>query len=241
MSSRFLLLKAAVTRGLSRKAAKVQKAKFDHAMAFARSLLFSNPDALFDVVRLLLRPMQSELMLSAIESGMHASRSAVNAAEFFMPSCPVSFSMSSEARQLDPALFEVHLNRDTLLPCPWHRERYKNNLAHIGAAKGADRWHEDVGNHAVEIWLPWGLVFVRGGNHSIAAGIVAGEGVVIPKSIVDMGSLLDSVDCDGLTYRAKGDGRILDTVENFRVAAVFEIGRLMREHAIMPMKIRRPA
>ena len=79
---------------------------------------------------------------------------------------------------------------------------------------------------------------MQGGNHSIAAGIVGGEGVLRPKEVYDMGRLLDLVQCDGKHYRSQQDGQVLDIVHDDKIAALFEVGRLMRHHGITPMKIR---
>ncbi|ENZ0047743.1 DUF6710 family protein [Escherichia coli] len=40
-------------------------------------------------------------------------------------------------------------------------------------------WKQDKNNHYVDLWLPWRIGFMRRGNHSITAGILAGEGALI--------------------------------------------------------------
>jgi hypothetical protein len=78
------------------------------------------------------------------------------------------------------------------------------------------------------VWLPWGISFVGGGNHSIAAGIIGGGGYVTPAEVYDMSALLDMVQCDGQHYRETSTQNVLADVSDERVAAVFEIGRLMQ-------------
>lgn len=87
-------------------------------------------------------------------------------------------------------------------------------------------WVQDD-NHSVHLWLPWGIGFVYGGNHSIAAGILAGEGEVIPEKVYDMSHLLDSLHCDGAYFYEADNGEKVEAVIDVRRAAVFEIGRLM--------------
>lgn len=94
---------------------------------------------------------------------------------------------------------------------------------HIGSAKG-NPWVQDI-NHRVTLWLPWRIGFVRGGNHSIASGVLAGEGEVIPDTVYDMRYLLDIVSTDG--YYWYMSGKICERVSDYRTAAFFEIGRLL--------------
>ena len=71
--------------------------------------------------------------------------------------------------------------------------------------------------------------FVRGGNHSITAGILAGEGTVIPEHVYDMSWLFELVRTDGNHWFV--DGQKAEAVKSGRSAAVFEIGRLLTEGA----------
>lgn len=215
----------------------VRLKKFDHILGFAQALAKNNPSALIDLVQILLRPLQSELLLSAIENEMHGARHEIEDYKFFMPYGPSNIQMAFDYPRLDSDKFLVQLNRDPVLPCPWHRSRYVGTLANIGNGKHCGNWKEDAINHNITLWLPWGIAFVHGGNHSIAAGIVGGEGVLRPKEVHDMGKLLDLVQCDGKHYRSKQDNKVLDTVHNDNIAALFEVGRLMRHLHITPMAI----
>lgn len=222
---------------LKRKDKPVHLTEFDHIMAFAQALAKSNPVVLVDLVRILLRPLQSELLLTAIENGMHGARHGIEGYKFFMPNGLNQMQMPFDCPRLDSDQFLVHLDRDPVLPCPWHRDRYVGTLTNIGHGKHCGDWQEDRTNHSVTVWLPWGIAFVHGGNHSIAAGIVGGEGVLRPKEVLDMGSMLDLVQCDGKNYHSKQDGQVLDSVNDEKIAALFEVGRLMRHHGITPMAI----
>ena len=214
----------------------VRLTEFDHIVGFAEALAKSNPAALIDLSRILLRPLQSELLLTAIENEMHGARHEIEDYKFFMPHGPSNIQMAFDCPRLDSDKFLVQLNRDPVLPCPWHRGRYVGTLTSIGHGKHCGNWKEDRVNHCVTLWLPWGIAFVHGGNHSIAAGIVGGEGVLRPKEVYDMGRLLDLVQCDGKHYRSKQDNKVLDTVHDDKIAALFEVGRLMQQHRIIPMQ-----
>ncbi|WP_319950300.1 DUF6710 family protein, partial [Klebsiella pneumoniae] len=87
----------------------------------------------------------------------------------------------------------------------------------------------DNSNHYVELWLPWRIGFVGGGNHSITAGILAGEGTLIPEHVYDMSWLFELVRTDGNHWFV--DDHKVEAVKSGRSAAVFEIGRLLVEGA----------
>lgn len=211
--------------------------EFDHIMDFACSIASKNPVALINMVRVLLRPLQSELLLTAIQNEMHQAQHEIESYKFFMPNGPSQLQMDFDEPKLDAANFLVQLNCDPVLPCPWHRDRYVDNLGYIGKDKARGPWKEDSLNHRITIWLPWGIAFVHGGNHSISTGILNGEGTVKPKEVYNMARLLGHVQCDGTHYRDTKSGAILDSVHDYKIAAVFEIGRLMKLHQITPMKI----
>jgi hypothetical protein len=46
--------------------------------------------------------------------------------------------------------------------------------------------------------------------------------------VFDMSGMLDLVQCDGKHYRLMQDGQILDSVHDLKIAALFEIGRLIK-------------
>ncbi|GAB3261439.1 hypothetical protein GCM10027296_35460 [Chitinimonas naiadis] len=112
------------------------------------------------------------------------------------------------------------------MPTPWNRDRYELALATIGSAKGQGVWRQDL-NHTISVWLPWGIAFVTGGNHSITAGILAGEGVIVANEVYDLARIFDLVACDGYEYKDVRSGQVVGLVNDYRRAAVFEIGRLM--------------
>jgi hypothetical protein len=219
--------------------------RFNHIMKTAEKLEELNPKALVELTRIVLRPLQSELLLSAVENEMHGAREAVRLDHFFMKSHMHSlYNLESyeNKKELNPEDFLIHLNRDPILPCPWHQDRYVDALHYIGEGKKINpytqtttKWKEDPTNHYAKILQPWGIVFVGGGNHSIAAGIIAGEGILRPKEVIDMSSVFDQVKCDGKHYIDRKTGEIMEAVTDENIAALFEIGRLIGKHKIQPM------
>lgn len=197
-------------------------------MQFASKVGDSNPDALRNLVRLYLRPLQSEMLLDAAAKGSATGVASIDARCFFWEDQLQIFSVLDRTRRRQIQV-ELQLNRDIVLPWPWHPDRLVRSLSSLGRNRAWGRWKQDEMNHHVEVWLPWGVAFVGGGNHSIAAGIIEGEGKIVPTEVHDMSAIFKLVECDGMYYIDKRDGRRLAFVNDARTAAVFEIGRLMRK------------
>ncbi len=210
-----------------------QRSQFENIMDMAREIAQRNPAALHDLVNLLLRPCQAEALVGVVENAAHQAPPNIVSSSFFFDDrrvTPLSYGIGVT---LEPDAFRVNLAKDTILPWPWNRQRIASALAHIGPGKSLGKWRQDL-NHQVMLWLPWGISFVGGGNHSITAGIVAGDGEITPGEVRDMSELLDLVECDGRYYRETSSRKTIAAVEDERIAAVFEIGRLMKQLNVQP-------
>lgn len=220
-------------------------AVFNHLIKVAKAIALTNPQGLPDLIRAILRPLQSEHLLAVAERGQDALPSLDGAWFFGSAVRDRLFSTCGSSwlgLSLAPNEYVLKLSQDIVLPCPWSLRRYVSALATIGSAKAPvvashtstrlyrrdyqGPWSQDD-NHRVDLWLPWRIGFVYGGNHSIAAGILAGEGEVIPEKVYDMSYLLDSLHCDGAYFYQTNTGERVEAVTDVRRAAVFEIGRLM--------------
>lgn len=196
-----------------------RKIYFDHLLVVAKKLsLISLPD----LIKAIIRPLQSDLLLAVAEEGTD-SRPNMTPREFFFDGIYQDYEEMIK-NTLNPNDHPLYLATDMLLPWPWSMPRYINNLSHIGTIKGFP-WQQDYSNHSVDLWLPWKIGFIHGGNHSITAGILAGEGTLIPEHVYDMSYLFYSIKTDGLFWYVNGDK--VEPVKSWRSAAVFEIGRLM--------------
>ena len=92
-------------------------------------------------------------------------------------------------------------------------------------------WRQDW-NHDIEYWLPLGIGWVKGGNHSITSGIIQGEGTIIIEEVYDISAVYQHVICDGDTFRRQHDGSKIASVKNVEFAGIFEIGRLMLQNGV---------
>lgn len=197
------------------------KTKFDHIMRLAMRLPKA---ARYNLLRALVRPMQSDYLLAVAAEGQDA-RLTLDERLFFFEGIYhyISFEQLSH-QKLPVADYPLSLASDMVLPWPWSMNSYTESL-NLGSLQGTP-WHFDSSNHHIAIWLPWRVGFVKGGNHSLAAGILAGEGKLLPEEVFDMQDLLARVSTDGTWWY--GDGKRVEKVRDWRTAAFFEIGRLVR-------------
>lgn len=198
-------------------------------MEIARKIAIANPYALRDLIRILLRPLQSEHLLSVAEWPDYQAAGQIEGNYFFFPD---QLFGNSDYWLRDAPSIELNLACDPVLPTPWDRSRYVNALASIGTGKSLGSLRQDS-NHIVSLWLPWGIGFVGGGNHFILSGILSGEKtLIVAHEVFDFSPILNLVECDGAVYRRRQDGKVLAEVVDYRRAAVFEIGRLMIQHQV---------
>ena len=199
---------------------------FANIMDMAKQIARLNPAALPILIKALLRPQQAHGMLCAIECWTDSSCRAVSPKNFFMGE--KHSALFSEQKTVEPtSSYKVRLASDPVLPCAWRRERIASALANIGTDKRFGPWKQDPNNHHLTLWLPWGIAFVGEGNHSITAGILNGEGEIIPDHVFDMSAIFDRVYCDGDNYFWRDTHKAICEVTVPRTAAVFEIGRLI--------------
>nr|WP_249431018.1 DUF6710 family protein [Enterobacter cloacae] len=182
--------------------------------------------ALPDLIRAMVRPLQSDFLLAVAEEGTDARPDLTPGEFFFKAITEVQDYSRMKAGEVNPEDYPLSLASDMVLPWPWSLSRYIDNLSMIGTAKGKP-WQQDLNNHYVELWLPWRIGFVRGGNHSITAGILAGEGTLIPDRVWDMSFLFERISTNGIHWYV--DGKKTENLKSWRTAAVFEVGRLINE------------
>lgn len=209
--------------------------KFDNIVAFAEEALQRDPALLLDLVKLLGREFQAERSARVLKArGDLAESPRLPYDQVWFPSTePITaqgeslFSLQTKMK-VDES-HTVHLDRDLVIPLAWNRERLLETLTNIGPGRLSGPWTQDPTNHQVELWLPTRVAWVRGGNHSIATGIIRGEGEIETRSVYDFTELYNHVECDGTKFKRKHDGETLAPVKNVEWAAIFEIGRLLVE------------
>lgn len=203
--------------------------RYKYIMAMAEDIAKQNPLALGTLVSALLRPIQAEHMIALAEVKQHKAPNSISSNSFFFDVFPV-FNLSQYWLKPTPPL-RIDLNRDVVLPTCWDRQRYSSALSNIGTNKNLGPWQQDD-NHCISVWLPWKISFVTGGNHSITSGILSGEGSMMANEVLDLTPIFDFIKCDGFVYKDLRSQQIIGIVTDPRKAAVFEIGRMMKQYNI---------
>ena len=117
----------------------------------------------------------------------------------------------------------IELNKDIVFTNPWDHKRIVSHLGNIGHK---DKFKEIVTNHWVEIFYPMKVCFVQNGNHSIAQGILTGEGVLHATSYIDLTDKLNSYLYDGFQWINEKTKKT-EPVYNHNFGLVWEISKLL--------------
>lgn len=200
-----------------------------------------NSEGLKDLIKLVLRKVQSVNMLDAyIKSDHHASSFMETSSELgFKGNIPAELDgelisdkslrgwlWSKDCFIRDKSKYPVlSLSRDIIFPTPWEPMRIINNLGTIGNNRPRGKFKQDP-NHLVLYLYPLMIGFVGGGNHSLLVGILEGEGEVIPEEYYDISCLLPSVKFDGTNWVSTITGTELGSPDYPEIGWVWEIAKL---------------
>ena len=186
----------------------------------------ANPAGLRSLVTAILRPLQSEHILSVAERMEHGAVGEIAIWRLFSQDSFFSIFEERDCLRHEAKSYRIKFSRDIVLTTPWQRDRFTDALAFIGEGKKMGNWEQDR-NHSIALILPWNFGIVNGGNHSIAAGILSGEGEATPTDVCDLTPLLSRVHCDGEYYIDTLSQARLAPVSNYRMGALYEIGRII--------------
>lgn len=221
-----------------------QKERFNNILDFAKLIIKKSnyiqaqgskytEHPLINVIRLLGREIQAKYLIHLVSATEVSALQTITPDLLFFCCNTV---ISNDGKTFNDIIFEVknnkeiYLSKDLILPSCWNRESLSWCFTNIGEGKPSGafkQWH-----HTVKLWLPIGITWVSNGNHSIYTGIIQGEGIIKPQSTYDMSEVYDYVRCDGLNYIRIDNNSIITPVNNLEFAAIFEIGRLMKENSI---------
>lgn len=206
----------------NRSHADADRRAFSQIMALATDIASENPQGLRSLLKAILRPLQAEQIAGVVERQNHCAPGQLRSVDFFFEVC--GFERDATPGSADHLL---NLATDLVFATPWNRVGTAHTMAWIGTAIAGRAWSQDD-NHQIDLLLPWGIGIVTCGNHSITAGILAGEGTMTADVVYDMAPILEAVECDGVVYRNRATGTVIAPVTDPRRGAAWEIGRLMR-------------
>ncbi len=216
------------------------KDKFDNILSFAKEIIDFpinegiKEHPILDFIRIIGRRLQSDYMGYLLYSGKSRNNfSDLDARNVLFDISDSILDENNNYIKIDKLIEikydnkpTINLSRDLVLPWPWHRTRIKDSILNIGEGRPWGKWKQDYYNHWLNVWLPMGIAWVGGGNHSITVGIVQG-GELEPEYCSDISKLYKYIKCDGEDFIDINSGRSLNKVKSPEFAAIFEIGRMM--------------
>jgi len=211
------------------------KVQFDSSIFMANQIAQQNPEALVDLVKLIGKPYQTKYISHVVMKGFNEMSKISNLNEYlvlFPKNSDYAWELYSLITKVEDYNRPLELKSDLIFPWPWNKDRIKDTLSFIGKGRKAGIWKEDTLNHSIVFWLPMGIGWVRGGNHSIANGIINGEGIIQNYDAYDISEMYKYIYCDGEYFYKKKDNSKLFPVQSIEFACIFEIGRIMHENNI---------
>ena len=207
----------------------------EKVLTIANDILKRNPSAVKDLIQLLGRKLQSDYMCRAITSlDKHRIPDLVPKQVWFdeFTKLNATGECVDDLKIKVKSLRKLNLVSDLILPWPWKIESVVSTISDIGSDRIAGEWTQHSPNHRVEYWLPFGIGWVHGGNHSIMNGIVRGEGHINTDLVYDLSPVFSQVSFNGDAFVRTSDNSIIQVAKEFEFAAIFEIGRLMHHHSL---------
>lgn len=123
----------------------------------------------------------------------------------------------------------VDFSKDLVLSSPWNKERFRDSLFKIGENRPRGMWQEDKMNHNSSYYYPLNLTIAYNGLHSISTGIIQSYGKMECTQYYDLSLIYKYVWTDGKNYYRKNNNSVIEKVWNIEFAAIFEIGRLIKD------------
>jgi hypothetical protein len=123
----------------------------------------------------------------------------------------------------------VRLALDPVITRPWAPERLIDNLNNLARGPAGEWgawgpwrhvWHD------VTLWLPMRLAeVVANGMHSVTVGQLCNDGTVLADTVYDLSSIFDKVRRPRRRWLDRESGEEIADVSDWRLVAMFEIGR----------------
>lgn len=188
----------------------------------------NNIEGLKDLQRTILRQLQSRIMLTPYLAEDHAADCC--------PSTSDLFSFISEDDR--PLCKSKEVNKpislcEPILTFPWHPSRLLNNLGKIGEQLPHGHFNGSD-NHSIRYYWPLMMSVVTGGNHSIAQGILRGEGSVTVEEEIDLSALMTKFKFDGEQWINTRTNSPAGVPMYTELGWAWEIGRLLMQTSTSP-------
>lgn len=194
-----------------------------------------NHAGITDLIKIVMRGIQSQHILSAYTRNDHSAIDPLHWWTCFgfdshIPGLEKPFSdigWSPECQNTnEEEMPEISLRTDILLPTAWHPSSIVNMLGVIGDELPCGPFKQDP-NHLVTWITPLNIGFVGGGNHSIAQGIIRGEGSIKVRELINFEPIIEKVRYDGHQWISLINNQPLGAPLYKELGWAWELGRIL--------------
>tara|TARA_R110002167_G_scaffold93474_1_gene250459 strand:- start:8339 stop:9241 length:903 start_codon:yes stop_codon:yes gene_type:complete len=131
---------------------------------------------------------------------------------------------------------KVSLLSMPVLTFPWTIDRFKNCMGYIGTDHD-NPWKQDEYNHYMAYFHPFSIGWIHNGNHSIATGMIKGEGEVTPRYYYDMSHIYSRIAFDGVKWKYDKDYNC-PAANNFEyVGTLYELSRFIKSSGVGMLEV----
>ncbi len=181
------------------------KDKLNNLLHKTRILSETNDmNVMLDLIRMILRPIQANHIVDAY----YHKNSPLESLEF--PSAMFSKDLNylnedmlrelNIKKYLDPTNYQVHLATDMIFPTSWSNASMTRGV--LGKIGHKEKPFIESSNHDITLILPFNISFVNNGNHSIAQGVIAGDGILHPSLVYDFTETLHLIEFNGENWKS---------------------------------------
>ena len=187
-----------------------------------------NVDGLKDLQRTIWRSYQSQRMLLPYLVEDHLVGSSGELLRF------VNGSLFAQCRK---DIVETYISlSESVVTYPWHPDRIIDNLGTIGKGLRAGEFVPEI-NHRICYVHPLMLAEVECGNHSIAQGIIRGEGKAKITNFFDLTPVLEKYRCTGKYWICTQTDQIVGKCTVVEVGYAWEVGKFLSKCSVLPFEI----
>ena len=213
----------------------LKKNQFINLMEWANKIVnqnsscFSKNEALYDLIKIVMKPIQAEHIRNAYLKQKHHAIKEISFYQDFFCSHSIVYEILANTTQHSNSTshHSLKLASDMILPTGWHPTSLVCNLGSIGKEnRKCGEFKQDY-NHDVTLVLPMKIGFVNGGNHSIIQGVLSGNGEIHPKTVVDLSNKLNEVYFNGTHWIHTTSEQVIGEPRYPEFGWVWEISKLL--------------
>lgn len=213
----------------------LKKEQFINLMEWANKIVnqnscfFSKNEALYDLIKIVMKPIQAEHIRNAYLTHEHHAIKEIDLYQDFLCSHSIVCEILANSTQHSNSAshHSLKLASDIILPTGWHPTSLVCNLGSIGKEnRKCGKFKQDI-NHDVTLVLPMRIGFVKGGNHSIIQGVLSGNGEIYPKTVVDLSNKLNEVYFNGTHWIDTTSEQVIGEPRYPEFGWVWEISKLL--------------